>query len=576
MIISLHHEDDLLAVIDRILGVPDHDIVLDIPDGARLLSSEENFVLLKRESESAGKHLWVHARDPRARVLATRVGLAMYTDKSESASSARRFSDILPPSGLTASPAPRVSAPSRRDASSSAPEAVPARTGLASKEVSQQEPPPRISESLIPEPIPLLESIPAHETVVSKPRLRAPVFPRLPRKWMLEGALGIFALVLLILVANEVLPNVEIRIHPRTEEAALTFPLTVAVDPAQGRGDIIGQRISVDVEETRRIETTATEEVTARAKGVVTITNAYSSSSQTLVVITRLVSQDGKLFRLDETVVVPGAKVEDGKITPALIDVAVTADEPGPEFNIGPSSFSIPGFQGTPKFTAFTGRSQEPMRGGARGKVKVVTADDVVKAQEGLSDQAQKKLSERFAEQLPENLIVLADASLESIALETDVEAGDHADAVVAKASGKKSAIAYREEDIRAFVTQQLAERIPDETEIIPESIVLEPGVTERDIEGGILDLSLKVSANAAWRIDAEAVRDAVAGKREGEIRAWLADQEAVESATVRFSPFWVSDAPENRKRIKIKIDLGGEKDQEMSFLDEAVAQLLH
>jgi len=94
-----------------------------------------------------------------------------------------------------------------------------------------------------------------------------------------------------------------------------------------------------------------------KATGIITIYNTYSSSPQTLVKTTRFVSEGGKLFRTTKTIVVPGADASSGKIVPGSTTVEVIASEPGNEYNIGPSTFSIPGFKGTPKYLAFYGES---------------------------------------------------------------------------------------------------------------------------------------------------------------------------------------------------------------------------
>ncbi|NMB92510.1 MAG: hypothetical protein GYA31_02720 [Parcubacteria group bacterium] len=92
----------------------------------------------------------------------------------------------------------------------------------------------------------------------------------------------------------------------------------------------------------------------SKAKGVITIINNYSTSPQILVATTRFETSDGKIFRLDSRIVIPGATTKDGVLQPASIDVNVTADQPGPDYNIPactePCKFTIPGFKGTDKF----------------------------------------------------------------------------------------------------------------------------------------------------------------------------------------------------------------------------------
>jgi len=87
------------------------------------------------------------------------------------------------------------------------------------------------------------------------------------------------------------------------------------------------------------------------AKGIITIINNFSSAPQILVANTRFETPDGKIFRLDSRIVIPGATMKNGKLEPSSIDVNVTAATSGPEYNIiacnDNCKFTIPGFKGT-------------------------------------------------------------------------------------------------------------------------------------------------------------------------------------------------------------------------------------
>ena len=89
-------------------------------------------------------------------------------------------------------------------------------------------------------------------------------------------------------------------------------------------------------------------------------------------------------------------------VTPGSIISVVYADRPGAEYNIGPTQFTIPGFEGTPKFNDFYATSGKPMTGGIIGPAKVVTEKDFTKAQEELTakvkDEILKSLKDRGGE----------------------------------------------------------------------------------------------------------------------------------------------------------------------------------
>ena len=92
-------------------------------------------------------------------------------------------------------------------------------------------------------------------------------------------------------------------------------------------------------------------------------------------------------------------EIEEGEIVPSSIDVEVVADEPGKEYNIGPTTFSIPGFKGSPKYEGFYGKSTKPMTGGLIHQGKVVSEEDVARAEtelkEALLEEAQEELKKQ-------------------------------------------------------------------------------------------------------------------------------------------------------------------------------------
>ena len=97
---------------------------------------------------------------------------------------------------------------------------------------------------------------------------------------------------------------------------------------------------------------------------------------------TRFATSDGKIFRLASTVTVPGATVVNGQITPSTISAPIIADQPGPDYNVGPvARLTVPGFQkDAARYSGFYGTIASSTSGGYIGKKAVPTAADVVAA----------------------------------------------------------------------------------------------------------------------------------------------------------------------------------------------------
>jgi hypothetical protein len=165
------------------------------------------------------------------------------------------------------------------------------------------------------------------------------------------------------------LPKAEIHAvpHKALHDSDLQFDGRVSGDMSGDNG--ISVRL-VEKEETVSFGAAATGKSGAsnqKARGTAVIYNEFSSEPQSLVATTRLETPDGKLFRLVEGVTVPGMTDVSGKKEPGAIEADVIADQVGAEYNIEPTTFTIPGFKGGPKYAKFSAKSMKSMSGGGGG-----------------------------------------------------------------------------------------------------------------------------------------------------------------------------------------------------------------
>lgn len=130
------------------------------------------------------------------------------------------------------------------------------------------------------------------------------------------------------------------------------------------------------------------KEVNEKATGEITIYNNYSGESQVLIKNTRFQSPDGKIFRIGDSVEVPG-KIGN---TPGSIKAKVSADSYGADYNISATDFTIPGFKGTARYEGFYAKSSSSMTGGISGMVQVVSKGDIENANTELKPELENKL----------------------------------------------------------------------------------------------------------------------------------------------------------------------------------------
>jgi len=297
-----------------------------------------------------------------------------------------------------------------------------------------------------------------------------------------------------------------------------------------------------------------------QAKGIITIINNFSSSPQILVATTRFEAPDGKIFRLDSRIVIPGATMKDGQLEPSSIDVNVTADKPGPEYNIPGCSdnckFTIPGFKGTPKFDGFYGISNKPMTGGSLGSVPMVTAEDLKKAEDTILESISNKINEDLKNKIPNNPKILdgAKSSIKIVKLSSDVSVGDFRQSFTVTAAGEIRVIAFREQDLIEFIKSRFEAQKPEKYDYCG-SPSIEYNDLKPDFEKRTLKLTISVKQTVCYRLSQEEIKKDVAGKNQKELEVILKSMDGIETGKVRLFPVWLKKVPTNFKKINIIVN---------------------
>ncbi len=379
-----------------------------------------------------------------------------------------------------------------------------------------------------------------------------------PSRWpKILAVFIIFSFLLAGLVAYLALPTTEVEITLKKE--GISFDLTVVgskdisqID--QSLNEIPLEELKIEKTESKEFPASGQKELNRKASGQITIYNEYSSVPQTLVATTRFESPTGKVFRISETITVPGAKIEEGKIVPSGLEITVTADQPGESYNIGPTNFTIPGFKGTPKYAGFYAKSTDSMTGGYVGTVKVVSAEDLEEAKESLAEELRNEVEQALQEQLPADLKMVENGLKEKITDVSDVDQESEGETFNVEMTFSIQALFFREADLKELIDLNLVAQIEENKRPVSESQQIDCRETEIDWTSGQVDFDLHVDEEVVWQIDLDQLKEELAGQTEVEVRKYLANQAAIEKAKVSFWPFWVKRIPTQEKKIEIEI----------------------
>lgn len=371
-------------------------------------------------------------------------------------------------------------------------------------------------------------------------------------KKFLFSFFGVAATLFLFIVLAS-LTKAEIKITPRKSDFSIDIPLTVTeaitkVDEVYGM--IPGKWLEAEKTVFKTFPSTGRKEVFQKAKGRITIYNNFSASPQVLVATTRFQTAAGLVFRILQSVTVPGAIKTSGQLKQGEIEVEIVSDRAGEEYNIEPSDFKIPGFSGTPKYQGFYAKSFEKFSGGFVGLSDIVTKEDIQKAEETVKGEAINELKKELAS-LNGFKILEPAVEMEFEKTADSAKAGDLAKDFNFGFKAKAKTMAFRENDIIDFISRYVKNS--------QNFLVLKKGLkieyAEPKLDGDKRELSLKLvsSGKTMENIDKTKIIIEISGKKKNEADSYLNSLKEVESAQI-ISPFWTRKIPKSSGKVNVEI----------------------
>ncbi|MBI2625207.1 MAG: hypothetical protein HYW70_02660 [Candidatus Nealsonbacteria bacterium] len=295
-----------------------------------------------------------------------------------------------------------------------------------------------------------------------------------------------------------------------------------------------------------------------KARGKITVYNGYSALPQLLVATTRFVSADGKLFRTPKTVTIAGAKNVGGKLVPGNGEIEVVADETGEEYNIGSTTFSIPGFVGTPRYTAVYAKSFSSMAGGMSKEVQAVTQQDLDQARSALLKKMIDEGSAELLNGLPEGFI-LAEKTviLDNIETLSKVAAKEETPSFRLELKGKLKAFALKRSDLNKFVFDFVTSKIPQGKLLKEGSIEVNYSAYDFNFDQGKSKIDLSVLATIYSKIDFQKIKEKIAGQELFSAQRYILENSPeISKVKLKIQPFWIQRLPKFLNKINIEISL--------------------
>ncbi|MCK5122654.1 MAG: hypothetical protein KAQ87_00680 [Candidatus Pacebacteria bacterium] len=390
-----------------------------------------------------------------------------------------------------------------------------------------------------------------------KQKRRKIKLPSLSSKFFVGFIIVCFITVLAIL--GFVLPKSEIDITLKTE--ALTYDFEFRADELIDKIDSVSnkipsERIDIISEESGEYPATGKKHVTEKATGKITIYNECSTNMQPLKINTRFLSKDNRIFRIKKSVMIDGfTKPEENKI-PGKLVVEVVAEEPGENYNIGKTSFTIPAYQGIWLYECLYARSENSMSGGIDKEVLYFSDSDYLTAKEKLVKIVKEKNENEFSDKMSDEYALLEYLEQnEEIKTKDDVKVGDIVDSFQMTVSVKTTALLVVKNNLSDLIDEKINSELSEEVELVEGSREYKVGEVSKNKNEEIL-IPVSVSQKSIAKINIDKIKEEIAGKDELELRKYFINIKGIKSTDVGFWPFWVKSIPLSPDKIKITIDI--------------------
>lgn len=358
-----------------------------------------------------------------------------------------------------------------------------------------------------------------------------------------------FTVILLLVVFYFSFSKLTIYISPKGE--TINDNLLLKVQPSgttsensdtDFREEIAGTVKEVSVTEEKSFPATGEEFTGEEIYGQVNIIN-NSAKSQALVATTRILSPDGKLFRIKDAVNVPAG----GEIT-----VSIYAEKPSEDLAIPATTFTIPGLWLGLQDKIYAKSTSDFV---FRQKIKkYIKASDIEQATKDMGSLLIDK-AKLSAESVGTNDETLYE-TLDSSSFELDAKAGDTKDSFTVKAKGSLVIVNFSKTEAAKLAAAKLALLVPDDKELVDYNANnINYSFDNYDAKTGVASIKASFSGTMVLKSDTQIIdRKQLVNLNRQQLENYLKAFPEIKNYEFRFYPSFINRAPRLPERIQIEV----------------------
>lgn len=422
---------------------------------------------------------------------------------------------------------------------------------------------------------PFLSQHPASFLEHRKTEMKAPVPQKMPEKQVVVSAGGkmraffiFFSIISIFSVAGVgaylFLPKADIHVKLKvtTQKSDFEFDGSSKTTAYSAESKTIPVRmVEADQEISHSFKATGKASLAdQKARGSVIVYNEYNADPQTLVASTRLLSQDGKVFRLLSGVIVPGMTTVNGKLAPGAIEAIVTADQPGQEYNIAATTFTIPGFEGSAKYAKFYAKSSSVMSGGgvSGSDVAAVSDRDIAEAKKTIEAEAKDTAVSIVSQDLADGEKALSEATdVAIVSSSTSPQSGAVTETFEYRVKIHIRTLVFSETDLKKMIITLWAQQNTTKGVFVsPSTVDLQYGEPTADFSAETLLINVHAVGHSEASLDEAQLKSDLLGKNESDLAILLQKYTQVDAISIGLWPEFLSGrVPTRASRVTLTIE---------------------
>lgn len=366
------------------------------------------------------------------------------------------------------------------------------------------------------------------------------------------GALGLSTL----------LGKTELTIYPEHREPNINSEFTAYPDKRDG--ELSYTVLILESTAESQVKASGQVEVKEQAAGMIEIIKT-TPGAERLIKNTRFRSPNGKIYRIEESVVVPGSvKDGSGANVPGTIQAKVFADESGEDYNLDAGTrFNIPGFEEggfTDLYNAIYAENRQPIAGGFSGPQFQIDENELATARQALQIKLRNDLLLRVDSEKPAGLITFPGAVAITYNQLPAVEYGT--DLVTIREQAVLQIPLFKTSDFGSYLAKEAVATYAGGSVRVDDPSVLEFSYSSATTSSSVianepsLTFNLKGKPLLIWEYDIDKLTKDLAGLPKTAINNAITAYPGIDGARVSITPFWKRTFPADAEEIVVNEEL--------------------